>query len=101
MSELENCSPLPWTYDGRTIADANGNILISPAKPPSENDANARLIVKAVNLHKALQLLAGAAERVILDATGLQEQFNPETYEISAYAYLKLCEAFKELEAIE
>lgn len=42
-------SPLPWTYDGLVIRDANGAVLMDQTKPHGELDANAKLIVMAVN----------------------------------------------------
>lgn len=50
---------------------------------------------------KHLQLVAGAAEALILQATGIQEQFNPESYEVSAFHYLKLAKALQDLEDVE
>lgn len=43
-------SPLPWTYDGTSIKDANGAPIMDREKSLAEIDANARLIVLAVNV---------------------------------------------------
>lgn len=54
-------SPLPWSFDG-TIKDANGRLLMDAEKLEKERDANAWLIVAAVNdLH--WQALANAGEQ--------------------------------------
>lgn len=52
-------------------------------------------------LIEALQKLALIANRLIAQANLLQEQFNPETYEISRSTVDELEIALAELEAIE
>ena len=46
---IEGYSPLPWSYNGLFITDANGEILMDQKKPATELNANAELIVFAVN----------------------------------------------------
>lgn len=70
--------------------------LVKEHSKPQEKD-----VVSGKTIVKLLYVLAGEAESLLLDATGLQEQFNPETYEISAYRYDRLRKALDALDAAE
>lgn len=50
---------------------------------------------------RLLYIVAGEAEAVSIDAVAPQEQFNPETYEITAWRYNRLHKALAELDAAE
>ena len=47
---------------------------------------------------KLLDELLLVVERIIYTATGLQEQFNPETYEVDAEYILELVRIYSEIE---
>ena len=94
-AKLERMSkPVPVTVKGNVIEQKPA--LVGPFKR-----SDIELLLEAVKLTPHLNLVAGAAEALILQAFGLQEKFNPESYEISAFEYLKLSKAIQLQEQAE
>ena len=62
-AKQETHSPLPWRYDGEAITDANDACVAMEATDCGDHitEANAELIVRAVNEHAALCKVAEAA----------------------------------------
>lgn len=93
IAKLERMlQPVPVTVNGNVIEQKPA--LVGPFKR-----SDIELLLEAVKLTPHLNLVAGAAEALILQADKLPTE--PVSYEVSEFFYLKLSNAFQALEEAE